>query len=181
MDEIQKEKSEGLSWDYLGEMMKEKAELSGRYITSMPALMGQMFAVFAKTVIDEVGIEKGEAIIKKAVEDFGLTRGKRIAEKVKARGLALSFKNFLVYMDLDTAAANTSVPNLDGKDLTVTIDRCFILDGARDLGLERYYHYYCQWIDRAILFGYNPDLTIEITKTLSGGDDTCFFRYIVSK
>jgi len=181
MDEIQKEKGEGLSWDYMGEMMKEKAELSGRTITPMPALMGQMFAVFAKTVIDEVGIEKGEAIIKKAVEDFGLTRGKRIAEKVKERGLALSFKNFLVYMDLDTAAANTSVPNIDGKDLTVTIDRCFILDGARDLGLGRYFHYYCQWIDRAILFGYNPDLTIEINKTLSGGDDACFFRYIVSK
>ena len=181
MNEIQKEKSEGLSWDYLGEAMKERAELSGRTITSMPALMGQMFAVLAKTVIDEVGVEKGEAIIKKAVEDFGQTRGQRIAEKVKARGLALSFKNFLVHMDLDTSAANTSVPNIEGKDLTLTINRCFIRDGACDLGLERYFHYYCKWIDRAILFGYNPDLTIEITKFLSGGDDACFFRYIVSK
>ncbi len=181
MDEIQKEKSQGLSWEYLGEAMKEKAELSGRYITPMPALMGQMFAVLAKTVIDEVGLEKGEAIIKKAVEDFGQTRGKRIAEKVKARGLPLSFKNFLIHMDLDTTTANTSVPDIEGKDLTLTINRCFILDGARDLDLERYFHYYCQWIDRAILFGYNPDLSIEISKVLSGGDDVCFFRYIVSK
>jgi hypothetical protein len=181
MDEIQKEKSEGLSWEYLGEAMKERAELSGEPITPMAALMGQMFAVFAKNVIDEVGTEKGEAIIKKAVEDFGQTRGKRIAEKVKARGLPLSFKNFLIYMDLDTSAANKSVPNIDGKDLTLTIHQCFIRDGACDLALEPYFHYYCKWIDRAILFGYNPELTIEITKFLSGGDDVCFFRYIVSK
>jgi hypothetical protein len=181
MDEIQKEKKEGLSWEYMGEAMKERGELAGRYVTPMAALMGQMFAVFAKTVIDEVGLEKGEAVIQKAVEDFGITRGKRIAEKVKARGLPLSFKNFLVHMDLDTTAANASVPNIEGKDLTLTINRCFILDGARELGLGKYFHYYCRWIDRAILFGYNPDLTIEITKTLSGGDEACFFRYIVSK
>ena len=86
MDEIQKEKSEGLSWDYLGEAMKERAELSGRTITPMSALMGQMFAVFAKTVIDEVGVEKGEAVIKKAVEDFGQTKGQTDRRKSEGTG-----------------------------------------------------------------------------------------------
>jgi hypothetical protein len=181
MSDIGNERAEGLSWEYLGEAMKKKAALEGTQLTPMPSLMGQLFAVFAKTVIDEVGAEKGEAVIKKAVVDFGRTRGKRIAEKVTALGLELTFANFLIYLDLDSSAALTFVPSIEDGNMTLSITRCAFYDGARDLGLGKYFHYYCRWVDNAILEGYNPDLVLEISETLSGGADACVFRYLIKR
>ncbi len=181
MDEIEKEKSEGLSWEYLGEAMKKKAALEGKQLTPMPSLMGQMFAVFAKTVIDAMGREKGETVIKEAVQGFGKIRGGRIAEKVKGLGLELTFANFLIYTDLDSSAALTFAPSLEDGNMILNITRCAFTDGARDLGLQDYFHYYCRWVDEAILFGYNPDLKLEIPSTLSGGGDACIFRYLIRK
>jgi ABC-type sulfate/molybdate transport systems ATPase subunit len=65
----------------------------------------------------------------------------------------------------------------DGKDLTLTINRCFIRDGACDLGLEPYFHYYCQWIDQAILFGFAVinDQIREVTTARTDIKDREFF------
>jgi hypothetical protein len=181
MSDKERERAEGLTWEYLGEAMKKKAALEGKQLTPMPSLMGQMFAVFAKAVIDEVGTEKGEAIIKKAVVDFGHTRGKHIAEKVTALGLDLTFANFLTYMDLDSSAALTFVPSIEDGNMTLSITRCAFDDGAKAIGLRDYFHYYCRWVDNAILEGYNPDLVLEISETLSGGADACIFRYLIKR
>jgi len=181
MSEFEKERAGGLNWEYLGEAMKKKAALEGKQLTSMASLMGQMFAVFAKTVIDTLGKEKGEAVIKDAVLTFGRTRGKRIAERVKAEGLEPTFANFLTYMDLDSSAALTYTPTIEDGNMYLNITRCAFADGASALGLGEYFHYYCRWVDNAILEGYNPDLVLEIPQTLSGGSDACVFRYLIKR
>jgi hypothetical protein len=181
MNESEKERTDGLDWEYLGEVMKKKTALEGKQLTPMPSLMGQMFAVFAKTIIDAMGKDKGEAVIRDAVQTFGRTRGKRIAERVKSEGLELTFGNFLIYMDLDSSAALTFVPSLESGNMILNISRCAFTEGAKALGLEDYFHYYCRWVDNAILEGYNPDLVLEIPQTLSGGADACIFRYLIKR
>ena len=59
MNEIEREHKDGLTWEYLGESMKKKTALEGKQLTPMPSLMGQMFAVFAKTIIEAVGEKRG--------------------------------------------------------------------------------------------------------------------------
>jgi hypothetical protein len=181
VNEIQKERAKGISWEYLGEVMKKKAALEGKQLTSMPSLMGQMFAVFAKTVIDALGKEKGEALVREAVMTFGAVRGKRIAEKVKGQGLELTFANFLIYMDLDSSAALTFTPSIEDGNMLLSISRCAFAEGAQAVGLEEYFHYYCKWVDNAIIEGYNPDLVLEIPQTISGGADACIFRYLIKR
>ena len=181
MNEIEREHKDGLTWEYLGESMKKKTALEGKQLTPMPSLMGQMFAVFAKTIIEAVGEKKGEDIVKDAVREFGLTRGRRIAEKVKALGLEPTFANFLIYMDLDSSAALTYTPALEDGNMVLTITRCAFSDGAGEFGLKKYFHYYCKWVDQAILEGYNSELVLEIPQTLSGGADACIFRYLIKR
>jgi hypothetical protein len=181
MNEIHKERTEGITWESLGKAMEKKTALEGKQLTPIPSLMGQMFAVFAKAVIDALGKEKGEAVIKDAVREFGTIRGRRIAEKVRTQGLDLTFTNFLIYMDLDSSSTLNFTPSLEGGNLILNITHCAFLDGAKDFGLGDYFHYYCMWIDEAVLFGYNPDLTLDISATLSGGDDACFFKYLIKK
>ena len=177
MDEIKKEKEDGLDWEYLAEGLKEKEALKGEYYTPHAGLFGQMFSVFAKSVIDVVGKEKGEAIIMRAVEVFGEERGRRIAEKVRALDKPLSFKNFMAYTDLDSSMILEYAPKIEDGDLHLEINRCDFEQGASEWGLREYFKYYCMYVDVAILKGYNPELNLEIPKKLSDGDDICFFKY----
>jgi hypothetical protein len=181
MNDIEKERTEGMTWEYLGTAMEKKNALEGKQLTSMASLMGQMFAVFAKTVIDALGKEKGEAVIRDAVIEFGTVRGRRIAERVKAEGLELTFANFLTYMDLDSSAALSFTPSIEDGNLYLNITRCAFSDGAEALGLRDYFHYYCRWVDQAILAGYNPDLVLEIPQVLSSGAESCVFKYLIKR
>jgi len=40
---------------------------------------------------------------------------------------------------------------------------------------------YCEYIDVAVLEGYNPDLQFELVSSLIHGDKHCIQRYIVKK
>jgi hypothetical protein len=181
MDEIKKEREEGLDWEYMGEMIKEREATGGKYVTPMAGLMGELFAVMAKTIIDEVGRDKGEAIIEKAVKDFGEERGRRVAERVKAAGKPLSLKNFLVFGDLDSSTAISFVPNIEDGDLSLSINRCDFSKYPDDWGMGEYFHYYCKYIDKSTLRGYNARLKLEVPKTLSGGDNVCILCYTVKE
>ena len=86
MDELKKEKEEGLDWDYLMEVPQRKEEVGTDYQTPGFGLAAQLFASVAKSVIDRLGPDDGEALLKEAVEYFGRERGRRIAERVKAMG-----------------------------------------------------------------------------------------------
>ncbi|GAG68386.1 unnamed protein product, partial [marine sediment metagenome] len=88
--------------EYIGDVLDQRRELKGKYYTPGFGLGAQLFSTMAKHVVKKLGPEEGENLIKDAVEEFGLERGKRIAEKVKALGKPLSFKNWLVYSDIDT-------------------------------------------------------------------------------
>jgi len=83
INNLKKEKTQGLDFQYLGDGLDKKKELGKKYFTPGFGLAGQLFSMVAKHVIKELGPEKGEALLKDAIEEFGLERGKRIAEKVK--------------------------------------------------------------------------------------------------
>ena len=182
MDEMKKERQEGFDWDYIGEAFQEKQEVGDTYITPLASHLGQLFAMTAKIVIDRLGPEEGEAVLKEIVERFAEVRGKRVAEKVKALGKPLTLKNFLVYNDLDSAGViSDSMPGMEDGDLLFEIGQCNICKGAEEWGLREYAHYYCKYIDKAIIKAYNPEIKLEVSRTLTGGDEACSFRYTVKE
>jgi hypothetical protein len=181
MDDITKEKKEGVDWEYLTRAIQEKDSLEGKYYTSTYGLMGQMFSRMAKTIIEEVGKEKGEKILEKMVKDFGEERGRRIAQRVTSLGLPLTFKNFLIYTDLDSSKALEYIPRIEEGDLILEIKRCAFSEGPKEWDMMEYFNYYCQFIDVAIIRGYNPEIELEVPKNLSAGDGMCTLIYKVKE
>jgi L-2-amino-thiazoline-4-carboxylic acid hydrolase-like protein len=181
MDEIRKEREEGLDWEHLGKAIAEKNELEGKYYTSHISMLAQLFGTMAKVVMEKLGEDEGTPILEEAVKAFGKKRGKNIAEKVTELGLPLSFKNFLVYTDLDTANSHDMVPKIEDGKLIVEISRCDFSDAAKKWGVEKYAAYYCRHIDVAILEGYNPDLKIEVPENITSGGKMCILKYTVKK
>jgi len=180
MDELRMEREEGFSWEYLAEVPLKKEEAGDRYLTPGFGLAARLFASAAKSVIARLGPEEGEEVLREAVEYFGEQRGARIAEKVKAEGKPLTFKNWLIHTDISTDNFD-NVPELDDGDLVVRVTRCTFHDAAEEWGLGEYAAIYCRYADHAILRGYNPDIRLVLDTRQSSGRDHCVFRYMMKE
>ena len=179
MDDITREKEKGLDFEYLGDVLDKKVEVGDKFQTPGFGLAAQLFSTVAKHVISQLGAEKGEQLLKEAVEEFGFQRGKRIAERVKNEGLELSFKNWLIYTDIDSMKNFRPITTTPEGDFLAKIKHCTFYNGAEEWGLGEYAKYYCKYVDYKILEGYNPDIKLILEERYSTGVKRCFFRYII--
>ncbi len=180
MDDLEKEKKKGLNRWYLKDVRLKRKLFGDKYHTPGFGLAAQLFAVMCKFIIEKLGPDEGEALIKEAVQYFGRQRGKRIGETVKQQGKPLSFKNWLIYSDI--GGENFSVkPELDHDDLVVEVGACVFMNAAEEWDLGEYANFYCKYVDYAILEGYNPDVKLVLDERGKTGKDHCLFRYIMKE
>jgi hypothetical protein len=181
MDELQREKEAGFDFEYLLEALPKKEEIGDRYQTPGFGLAAQLFCSTAKFVLERLGETEGRGLLKKAVEYFGRERGRRIAERVRSLGLPLTFRNWLIYGDIDANRNFAAQPDLDQGDLMVRVENCTFYQAAREWGLEELAGLYCRYVDYAILEGYNPDIKLRLENRGQTGKDHCVFRYIMKE
>ena len=180
MNDLQREKKKGMSIWYLKDVLFKRFLIGKKYQTPGFGLAAQLFSVLCRHIIKKLGPEAGEALIKEAVEEFGRERGKRIAEKVSALGKPLSFKNWLIYTDID--GSNFPVkPGIVNNNLHAPVTGCSFNKAARDWGLGEYSRLYCKYADYAILEGYNPDVKLILETRHDTGKDHCLFQYIMKE
>jgi len=181
MDDLKKEKTEGLDFQYLGDVLDKKKELGNKYLTPGFGLAGQLFATVAKHVIKKLGPEEGEALLKDAIEEFGLERGKRIAEKVKTEKTPLSLKNWLIYTDINSFENFRPISSTPNGDFVVKIKHCTFINAAKEWNLDEYAKIYCKYVDYKILEGYNPDVKLILESRHDTGANRCVFRYVMKE
>ena len=180
MDDLEREKKKGLDRWYLKDVLLKRKLLGDKYHTPGFGLAAELFASMCKAIIEKLGPDEGEAVIKEAVEYFGRQRGKRIAETVKQMGKPLSFKNWLIYSDI--SGENFAVkPDLDNGDLVVQVGTCQFMKAAEKWDLGEYAKIYCKYADYAILEGYNPDIKLVLEDRGKTGKDHCLFRYLMKE
>ena len=181
MNDLQREKEAGFDFEYLLEALPKKEEIGDRYQTPGFGLAAQLFCSTAKSVMEHLDQDQGQALLKEAVEYFGLERGRRIADRVKALGLPLTFRNWLIYGDIDANRNFAAAPDVDQGDLVVKVENCTFYQAAREWGLEDLAGLYCRYVDYAILKGYNPDIKLILEDRGQTGQDHCVFRYIMKE
>jgi hypothetical protein len=206
MDDLTKEQTEGLDPSYMLEAINEKNASEGKHHIPFGKhfagmvellcetilrktdksdgeavtirLLGRTFSHISQFLEENLGREKSEEILKEVVETFGIERGRRIAAKVRSEEKTLTYKNFLIYSDMDlTSVAPDVAPDFKDGDLILDIPACAFNQGAREAGLLAYSRCYCRYIDKALMQGYNPDIQLDVVKNLSRGDDRCRFVY----
>jgi len=137
-----------------------------------------LFALIARQVITRYGDEAGVTCLRKALRRYGEQRGRRMAMRALANGDALTMFNFLVYGEWRNATAGGEIERAeDETDIRMTIRRCPWADAWIETELLQYGRYYCQEIDAALLRGFNPQLRIEVSATLSNEGTPCEFIY----
>jgi len=56
--------------------------------------MALLHLSYAKTIINELGKEKGEKLVLKAIKDYGMRIGRGVKEEVKKQGLTNEIGNY---------------------------------------------------------------------------------------
>lgn len=177
MNEVEKEKREGFDWEYLMDVPQKKEEMGDRHETPGFGLAAQLFSSVAKFVMKKIGPEQGEELLREAVEYFGKERGRRIAERVKADGQPLTFKNWLIYSDIDSNKNFSAAPDIQDGDLVLKVDNCTFYRAAEEWGLGAYAGIYCKYVDYSIHEGYGAGVRLDLKERCATGNDHCLFRF----
>ncbi len=132
---------------------------------------------YAKTLIEELGEERGIELIRKAIEDYGTRIGEKTREDVLKKGLPPDPKNF-------SAGESLRLPRFGmcekyevvevGGELRRRVHGCILAKLWREYGEERIGRLYCD-VDVAKYRAYNPDYELIHLKTLPDGDEYCEF------
>jgi len=181
MEDLRWEREKGLDYAYLADVPEKREEVGHGFQTPGFGIAAQLFSSIAKFVVEKLGPEEGEALLEEAVKYFGKQRGRRIADRVRAEGKPVTFKNWLIYSDIDGRANFGAHSNIDAGDLVVRVEGCTFCKGAEEWGLGEYAAIYCRVNDQAILEGYSPDVKLILKERQATGEDYCLFRYVVKK
>ena len=137
-----------------------------------------LFALIARQVITSYGEVRGLLALRKAIRRYGEQRGRRMALRALANGDELTMTNYMVYGEWRYKTDGGQSERVEDRlDIRMVVTRCPWVDAWAEAELLPYGRYYCQEIDAALLRGFNPNLTIDVLKTLSNDGLPCEFIY----
>jgi nitroreductase len=124
---------------------------------------------FVETLVKELGDEKGEELVFKAVNAYGEHIGEEAKKTAESQGLPLTPENFS--SDLPDSAWKTEVVEVEGEE-RVRVHHCPLAAEWLEWSDPRRARIYC-FVDQAKMQGYNPDYEYIHTQNLLDGDPFC--------
>jgi hypothetical protein len=137
-----------------------------------------LYAWIAKAVIQRVGEQRGEAIIRKAICQYGEQRGRRMALRAQANKHARSMLNYIGYSEYRITPGASELKIIERTPhARIQIPRCPWHAAWKENGLLAFGRLYCSEIDQALVRGFNPELQVDVIATLTDGAAQCEFVY----
>ena len=136
-----------------------------------------LFAYLVKNAEEVCGERGKEASIKGTIL-YGKERGLRMAMRCSADGRPLSPRNYLIYGEWfdDRKWSETEPGGL--SPFILNFNRCGWSDTWKKHGVEQYGAVYCDWVDEALVLGFNPENVLRIDTTRPRGGDICSFAFM---
>lgn len=154
--------------------MLKKGE-QNRFNESHHALL---FAWIANAIVERIGAQRGEAIVRKAVRQYGEERGRRMALRAQANRHAPSMVNYFGYSEYRiTSGAMEMKISRQSPHGKLCVSKCPWHSAWKAAGLVSLGRLYCLEIDEALVRGFNPELQLEVKGTLTSGAARCEFVY----
>jgi hypothetical protein len=138
-----------------------------------------LFGLMAKAIMEQAGEHQGEAVLRKAVQQYGHERGRRMALRANANRHPLNMANYIAYSEWKSSPGNQHEMQMVEKapDARVHIHKCPWYQAWKENDLIPYARFYCLEVDRALAHGFNPDLQLDVNGTLPNGAEACEFVY----
>jgi predicted hydrocarbon binding protein len=124
---------------------------------------------YAKTLIEELGEERGKELILKAIHSYGENVGKKVKEETLAKGLNLLVENY--QEDLPSLGWGIERVTVEGEP-RARVHECHLASVWKELGVPEIGRLYC-YVDQAKYKAYNPNLECIHLKNVLEGDPYC--------
>ncbi len=145
----------------------------------MFVLFARFFSILAKNLEKEFG-EKGLAVLKQSVIDWGIARGKDMANRAAKNGNKNDLEAYLPSYDMERSEL-FGYDTQYGKDaITQDFTRCVFAETWMKAGEDKYGRIYCENIDPAIVKGYNDQMEC-IHDHIMYKDGHCTFCFRMKK
>jgi nitroreductase len=128
-----------------------------------------LYHAFAETLVRELGSQRGEEVLLKAVTAYGERIGVEAKAVAEEKGLELTPDNFP--SDLPDSAWETEMVDVDGEE-RVRVHHCPLAAEWLEWSNPHLARYYC-FVDQAKMSGYNPRYEYVHTRNLLDGDPYC--------
>ena len=133
--------------------------------------MAMLHYHFARTLVDELGKEKGRELIAQAIASYGREVGECHRQRIVAAGHEASCENYGTLPDLPGLAWSPRympVVSRGGKELRMCpMAKYWIEKGAESLG-----RLYC-YVDQAKYAAFDPECECRHLQNVLDGDETC--------
>jgi len=133
--------------------------------------LGLLHIYYAKTLVEELGEERGKQIILKAIKEYGRHIGEDGKNKACAKGLENEPANYdpgLPLYGMNDRMEKTEV----NKEKVTRVYGCVMADIWKQLGENELGGLYC-YVDPAQLMAFNPNYKMYHLKSIPGGDEYC--------
>lgn len=141
-------------------------------VKKMSELTALLYYHLTKAMVEDFGPE-AQATIKRAVENFGLERGRNIAQKVKAVGQELTIENLDKFYDMPIVAGWDPQRDYDEQHRKHNVTKsCTFATLWLDKDWADVGHIYCE-VDTAIRKGYSEKIRYTPKKNILLGDEFC--------
>jgi hypothetical protein len=156
---------------------KEKISIeeAKRQVEVTAQRIGLLHLSFAKTLVEELGEERGKQLILKAIKDYGKRCGERVRKGVIAQGLDLIPENYGAgeARDLPKFGMHERIEMIEMEgEKRVRAYGCVMAKIWREYGEDRLGRLYC-YVDPAKYMAFNPKFKLIHLKALPDGDDYC--------
>ncbi len=139
--------------------------------------LGLLHLSYAKTIMEELGEEKGLEIIAKAIKNYGIMIGEKTKDEVQSKGLNLSPENFDKGESLRVPkfGMHSKIETIEvNGELRTRAYGCALAKVWKEFGGEKLGRLYC-YVDVAKYMAYNPNYKLVHIKTIPDGNDYCEF------
>jgi hypothetical protein len=126
---------------------------------------------FAKTLVDELGDDKGRQMVMNAIKLYGVMVGEEVKGDARAQGLDTSPENYGRDLPMYGMHERTEVVR-EGDKEGKRVHGCVMGQKWRDLGADDLGRLYC-YVDPCKYMAYNPDFKLVHRKALPDGNEYC--------
>lgn len=123
--------------------------------------------------------EDGQRAIEEATRQYGLERGKRMAEHARQEGMACNGETYPIFKEWRAPKPEQMVAGtaLNWPHYTTTVQRCEWVESWKKHNLLCHGKLYCQHIDENLYEGYQSMHKLSVRSLLSAGDNCCMFDW----
>ncbi len=139
-------------------------------VIALGRIMAKLYKYMSDEVINAVGKDQGEKIVRKAVWKFGKERGKNIRNKVLDNNLDLTLENMIKYYDMPLNNAWEAEVELKADMFKEVVSYCPFAQEWIESNSEELGYIYCEQ-DIALMKAYNENIDFNRNENIMDGTD----------